>query len=68
MKREPSSDQCGNDYEKAEVSKAEMQSFKVRDLHLTGLLALLVLLGWGGIEGRHRGIIAYPLCSPFALD
>jgi len=45
-----------------------MQSFEVRDLHLAGLLALLVHLGWGGIEGRHRGIIAYLCALPFALD
>jgi hypothetical protein len=57
MKREPGSYQCCNDYEEAEIAEAEVQSFKVRDLHFASLLALLVLLGWSGIEGRHRGII-----------
>jgi hypothetical protein len=33
--------------------------FKVRDLHLAGLLALFILLGRGGVGRRHRGIIAY---------
>jgi hypothetical protein len=68
MKREPGSNQCGNYYEKTEISKAEMQAFEVRDLCLAGLLALLVLLGWGGIEGRHRGIIAYLCAPPSSLD
>ena len=60
MERKPGGN-CGcNDEEKTEIAEAAMQFFKVRDLHLAGLLALFILLGRGESGGRHRGIIAYP--------
>jgi hypothetical protein len=59
MKGEPGGDQCCDDYEKAKISNAEMQLFKVCDLYLAGLLASFVLLGRGGGGGMHRGIISY---------
>jgi hypothetical protein len=60
MEREPSSDQGCDDQEKADISEAAVHVFEVRDLHLAGLLAIFILLGWGGIGRRHKGIIAYP--------
>ena len=59
MNREPGGDQGRDNYEKTNVAEAAVQVFEVLDLRLAGLLALLVLLGRGGGEGRHRGIIAY---------
>ena len=67
MEREPCSDQCCDDDEKAEISEAEVRVFKVRNLHLAGLLALSVLLGRGETGGLHRGIIAYRLWLGAAL-
>jgi hypothetical protein len=59
MEGEPGGDQRCDDQEKADISKAAVHVFEVRDLHLTGLLTLFVLLGWGGAGRRHRDIIAY---------
>ena len=61
MEGEPGCDERCDDYEQANVSEAPVDFFKARDLHLTGLLAFFVLLGWRGVGRRHRGIIAY-LC------
>ena len=58
---EPGGDQRCDDRQKAEISEAAVEFFKVRDLRLAGLLALFVLLGRGEAGGRHRGIIAYLL-------
>jgi hypothetical protein len=62
VEREPGGDQGGDHYEESEISEASMQFFEVRDLLLTGLLALFVLFGGREIGRRHRGIIAY-LCA-----
>ena len=62
MKGEPGGDERCDDYEEADISKAAVHLFEVRDLHLAGLLALFILLGRGGAGLRHRGIIAYPSC------
>jgi hypothetical protein len=58
MKREPGCDYCCDDKEKADIAEAAMQSFEVRNLHLAGLLALAVLLGWRDCGGMHKAIIA----------
>jgi hypothetical protein len=58
MEREPGSDQGCDDKEKADISEAAVHVFKVRDLHLAGLLTLFVLLGRGVAGQRHSGIIA----------
>jgi hypothetical protein len=61
MEGEPGGNECCDDEKKADISKAAMDVFKVRDLHLTSLLALFIFLGRGGGTGEmHRGIIAYP--------
>ena len=63
MKREPGRDQRRNDDQKAKISKAAMDLFKVRDLHFAGLLAPFVFLGRRGSGVRHRGIITYRVDS-----
>jgi len=60
MEGEPGGDQRCDDQEKADISEAAVHVFKVSDLHLAGLLAFFVLVRWGGVGRRHRGIIAYP--------
>jgi len=62
MEGEPGGDQRCDDQEKADISKAAVHVFKVRDLHLAGMLALFILLGRGGAGRRHRGIIAHACC------
>ena len=44
MEGEPGGDQRCDDQEEAGISKAAVHVFKVRDLHLAGLLALFILL------------------------
>ena len=51
-----------DDEEEADISKAAVNVFEVRDLHFAGLLAFFVLLGRGEAGRRHRGIIAYLCC------
>jgi hypothetical protein len=61
MEAEPGGDQRCNHQEKTDIAKAAVHSFKVRDLPLTGLLELFILLGWGGVGRRHTAIIAQRL-------
>src|SRR5260370_9392899 len=68
MEGEPGGDQRCDDQEKADISEAAVQVFEVRDLHLTGLLALFVLLGRAGVGRRHSGIIAYPIACWVMCD
>jgi hypothetical protein len=67
VEREPGDDQCCNNYEETEISKAAMEFFKVRDLRLAGLLALFVFFGGREIGRRHRGIIAYPCALVYVV-
>ena len=60
MEGEPGGSQRSDHQEEADISETAVHAFEMRDLYLTGLLALFILLGRGGAGRRHRGIIAYP--------
>ena len=62
MEGEPGGDKGCDGEEKADISNAAVHLFKVRDLELTGLPALFILLGRGGTGRRHKGIIADIFC------
>jgi hypothetical protein len=58
MQGEPCGDECCEDEEEAEISKAAVCFFELGDPVLSGLSAALIFGGWIGGGRVHRRIIA----------